>query len=473
MPIFSRSGIALGALMLFSVAPGAVLADMLGRTDDGRQVILRDDGTWAFITTIGPGAGPPPAPPPATQPATPPAIPTTPPPAAATSTLTTGPGWKVLAWERTGPNWTQPDFDDSAWQDATAPWPYPPAPAQGINGMENTSAQWIWHPDGIADAAFRLDFDLDRQPDAAWLRITADNSYTLYVNGSFIGEDTANDAAVWQNAETYSVAPFLVPGRNVIAVIGQDYGVAQGLLADLTLTGAMATAATGPTPTSTGGSTIGNSTIGNSNTGSSTGIPPAIITRPVVVDVGLEDVDVYQYSYRNWDNANWAKWGSLALSSNVDGIPNTNRRIYFRLDPAPLAAAVASGARVLLQLTSAETSTGSGDIELFRVVTPWNPGNGTYHSGQDEPDATPGEITWNAQPVIDFSRSWARVSMSPGTHTLPFDITDLVKAWLAGDFPNYGVVLVGANEGSASYHYVFSSTESPQSGPPVVLLVPG
>lgn len=87
---------------------------------------------------------------------------------------------------------------------------------------EAMQAKWIWQPEtGSASQTvyFRKTFFLDRAVTAATLRITADNSYKLFVNGSPAGEGSD-----WKKAGTYDVAPLLRPGRNVIAVEGGGDG---------------------------------------------------------------------------------------------------------------------------------------------------------------------------------------------------------------------------------------------------------
>jgi len=177
-------------------------------------------------------------------------------------------------------------------------------------------------------------------------------------------------------------------------------------------------------------------------------------------DVGLQDVDVYEYTYQNWDNANWAKWGSMSLKSK----PGTRRRTYIWIDINMLQARATNLNRVELVLHTYLATGSKIKINIFRVTSPWNAGTGTYHSGQTEPSAPSGEITWNNQPGWDAQNIWSS-SFAEKKERVPirFDITKLVASWVSGEVPNYGLVLVGENESSANYQVVFDSSESSKS----------
>lgn len=87
---------------------------------------------------------------------------------------------------------------------------------------EPMQAKWIWQPEIALTSQilyFRKTFYLGRAVTGATLRITADNSYKLFINGSLVGE-----AEDWKQTGTYDVASLLRPGRNVIAVEGGGDG---------------------------------------------------------------------------------------------------------------------------------------------------------------------------------------------------------------------------------------------------------
>jgi hypothetical protein len=80
-------------------------------------------------------------------------------------------------------------------------------------------AEWIWHSSPTKDIYFRYTFDITEKPSSAKLAITADNIYTLYINGVQVGHDET-----WETLEAYDILKYLKPGRNIIAVHAKDPG---------------------------------------------------------------------------------------------------------------------------------------------------------------------------------------------------------------------------------------------------------
>lgn len=101
------------------------------------------------------------------------------------------------------------------------------------------------HRDDLLDhhTLLRKEFVLAAVPAAAFLDITADDFYRLYVNGGFVGEGPANSYHFRYRYDRLDLAGLLVPGRNVIAVQVYYQGLAnrvwvsadyrQGLIAEL------------------------------------------------------------------------------------------------------------------------------------------------------------------------------------------------------------------------------------------------
>jgi hypothetical protein len=92
---------------------------------------------------------------------------------------------------------------------------------------------WIWQPEVVADkhtVFFRKAFELGlgQKVAKAKIQVTADNRYKLYINDTFIGEDTN-----WSNVETYDVTKAMKPGRNIIAIEGGGEGGLDALLCDM------------------------------------------------------------------------------------------------------------------------------------------------------------------------------------------------------------------------------------------------
>jgi putative heme-binding domain-containing protein len=101
------------------------------------------------------------------------------------------------------------------------------------------SVRWIWydevppHADAPAETrcfrrVFHINRDVPRPVDEATLDITADNSFTVWVNGALVG--SGND---WKVVRRFDVSKLLVHGRNVIAVEAHNDGGPGGLLVRL------------------------------------------------------------------------------------------------------------------------------------------------------------------------------------------------------------------------------------------------
>jgi alpha-L-rhamnosidase len=66
---------------------------------------------------------------------------------------------------------------------------------------------------------FRKTFDLPSRPASFRIHVSADNRYRLFVNGQFVAAGPAqNDLRNWR-FETVDLAPYLKPGRNVLAAV--------------------------------------------------------------------------------------------------------------------------------------------------------------------------------------------------------------------------------------------------------------
>jgi putative membrane-bound dehydrogenase-like protein len=103
-------------------------------------------------------------------------------------------------------------------------------PAPGWGG-----ARWVWdEPDANTveqsnDPRYlRRTFTLPGKAVQADLWITADNHYTVYVNGIKVGAD-----GEWQTVEKYDVAKHLVAGKNVLAIVAKNQGGPAGVIARL------------------------------------------------------------------------------------------------------------------------------------------------------------------------------------------------------------------------------------------------
>ncbi|MCX8064847.1 MAG: glycosyl hydrolase [Candidatus Hydrogenedentes bacterium] len=95
--------------------------------------------------------------------------------------------------------------------------------------------KWIWggsNTESIQFTLFRRSFNLSTLPKRAEISISCDNSYRLFLNGKQIGREFEflYDQDGWEGAEVYDVTPYLVQGKNVIAVYGVNSGGPGGLV---------------------------------------------------------------------------------------------------------------------------------------------------------------------------------------------------------------------------------------------------
>ncbi|MCX7598299.1 MAG: GH116 family glycosyl hydrolase, partial [Armatimonadetes bacterium] len=97
------------------------------------------------------------------------------------------------------------------WQSSPGPW----------------VARWIWLKDPEAPRAFfRYVFTLAARPEKAWLSVTADNGFSLYLNGRKIG-----GGSNWAELFSFDLTPHLGRGQNVLAIEADNAGGPGGVVA--------------------------------------------------------------------------------------------------------------------------------------------------------------------------------------------------------------------------------------------------
>jgi len=171
----------------------------------------------------------------------------------------------------------------------------------------------------------------------------------------------------------------------------------------------------------------------------------------------VADAYVYAYSYRNWDKSNLGAYTQLKVGWHPVG---GESRAYLKFDLSMVNSAQINNA--VLRLSQFSVAGGNSvDLGIYNVTTPWLEGSDTYHSGQVEKRASPGELSWVQQPAIDGD---AVVTFNPGTAQkgcVDVDITGLVRKWLDGA-PNHGLVIKAEGDLSSSTPqsvYGFASRE--------------
>jgi alpha-L-rhamnosidase len=105
-----------------------------------------------------------------------------------------------------------------------------PVAAQGVRDRgESRPAQWIAPPDAPADSfgvfRFRRVLELPARPEHFVVQLSADNRYRFFVNGEAIASGPQRSDVMHWRYETVDIAPFLRPGRNVLAAVVWNWGV--------------------------------------------------------------------------------------------------------------------------------------------------------------------------------------------------------------------------------------------------------
>ena len=113
-------------------------------------------------------------------------------------------------------------------------------PKAGPKGPKSAAeAQWIWFDEGnpAVEApaetryfrrVFTVDQAADRPIDAGSLDITADNGYTVWLNGAEVGKGSD-----WMVPDHYDVKAQLLQGKNVLAVEARNTDGPAGLMVRL------------------------------------------------------------------------------------------------------------------------------------------------------------------------------------------------------------------------------------------------
>ncbi|HTI72808.1 MAG TPA: DUF1549 domain-containing protein, partial [Candidatus Limnocylindria bacterium] len=120
------------------------------------------------------------------------------------------------------------EFVDALWQiTGSAPERFDaPVVRAHLDPSMKPTAEWIWAtgsnpPPGGEDLTFRRTLILAQPPTAAGAAITADNSYTLYVNGKKVRSDDS-----WESVEYVDFTPLLKAGTNDLVVFAHNGGEA-------------------------------------------------------------------------------------------------------------------------------------------------------------------------------------------------------------------------------------------------------
>jgi len=158
--------------------------------------------------------------------------------------------WKVRVWDKDGEpsGWSKPAYwtmgllspDD--WKARWIAFDASRKRPEGVQKLDLSKAQWIWHVEGDAAAGapigtryFRTEFIIPQAREllSATCAVTADNSFKMFLNGRRI-----RNGNNFKQIVTGDVKEHLLPGKNVLAVEAKNEGDAPnpaGVLAILRL----------------------------------------------------------------------------------------------------------------------------------------------------------------------------------------------------------------------------------------------
>ncbi|MGI4787525.1 MAG: alpha-L-rhamnosidase C-terminal domain-containing protein [Janthinobacterium lividum] len=117
-----------------------------------------------------------------------------------------------------------------------------PLPIQAaVPAASKSASQWIWAANTSENQTvyLRRTFALDSVPKTATLYLTADDFFTLFVNGKQVDQSVPDpmDINVWQHVHVINIAPYLNAGRNVLAARALNAAGAAGFIARLEMPG--------------------------------------------------------------------------------------------------------------------------------------------------------------------------------------------------------------------------------------------
>lgn len=116
-----------------------------------------------------------------------------------------------------------------------------PIPRLPKAAKTKTDAAWIWTERTANDQTIFLRGTalLSRKPKHAVCYVTADDFFTLYINGRLVDQSKPdpNDGLVWKHVHRPDVTRYLIAGRNVIALRAQNAGGPAGALVRLEVDG--------------------------------------------------------------------------------------------------------------------------------------------------------------------------------------------------------------------------------------------
>ena len=92
------------------------------------------------------------------------------------------------------------------------------------------NARWLWVPQAQRDerdrrVRLRKVFEISELPEKFEALVSADAKYNLYVNGQFVHHGPARSTHPVWSFDRIDLAAWLQPGKNLIAILGYQFGV--------------------------------------------------------------------------------------------------------------------------------------------------------------------------------------------------------------------------------------------------------
>ncbi|MBN1400940.1 MAG: DNRLRE domain-containing protein [Anaerolineae bacterium] len=161
----------------------------------------------------------------------------------------------------------------------------------------------------------------------------------------------------------------------------------------------------------------------------------------------LADADIYS----GRPDENGAYYSDLWLGYDTVEQDYLAMRILYRFDlPADVDQASVRSARLRLYLVNSFDTDVSRICRIYRISSPW----------EEE------TVTWNTHPQLAEQHAAASVP-DTGDVWISWDVTTLVRGWLQGAYPNYGLMLIG-DETQLNIR-VFASREDETYPPELVI----
>ena len=177
------------------------------------------------------------------------------------------------------------------------------------------AASWIAHPTAApCDYGvfhFRKTFALDAKPASFVVHLSADNRYRFYVNGTSVCLGPARGDLFHWRFETVDIAPYLRPGKNVVAAVVWNFGLLKPWAQVSLRTGLIVQ---GDSPREQGVNTDGTWKVLQDRAYAPSDVAPARIDQFMVVGPGERiDGSAYPWGWQetDFDDSGWPQAGLI------------------------------------------------------------------------------------------------------------------------------------------------------------------